>query len=213
LIKYENLTDLSYINLKKKIISSELTPGERIIEEKIGEQLGVSRTTVKSAIRMLVNDGLLDEVPRQGIYVRKYTVEELIEIYDARASLERLAAARAALILEPQDIKELVDLFNGIEINDDTENLEYMNADMSFHTMIVNKSGCRVISSILSNMHLTISCFAQRIIRPSSLTYQEHMEIVEALAKRDPEKSSQLIEEHIMKTRRVLAESAAEILR
>lgn len=213
MIEYNNLSDITYINLKKIIISSELSPGERIIEEKIGEQLGVSRTTVKRAIRMLVNDGLLHEIPRQGVYVRKYTIEELIEIYDARASLERIAAGRAALVLTPQDIEELVKIFDGIEINDDTENLEYMSADMGFHTMIVNKSGCSVIPSILLNMHLTISCFAQRIIRPSSLTYKEHMEIVEALARRDPETSSQLMEEHIMRTRRVLAEGTTEFLR
>src|SRR6476620_6105223 len=87
----------AYAALHAAIVAGELSPGERLIEEELAEQLGQSRGAVREAILRLGHEGLVTRERNRGARVRRFTVGEAVEILEARAALESLAAGYAAL--------------------------------------------------------------------------------------------------------------------
>src|SRR4051794_41352639 len=86
----------AYATLHAAIVAGELSPGERLIEEELAERLGHSRGAVREAILRLGHEGLVVRERNRGARVRRFTQEEAIEILEARAALESLAAGYAA---------------------------------------------------------------------------------------------------------------------
>ena len=87
-------SDLSYPVYKKireMILKNELKPGEKLLQEKLAEQLGVSRTPLLKALQMLEHELLVESIPRRGMYVKKLSVDEMNEIYEVREAFECMA--------------------------------------------------------------------------------------------------------------------------
>src|SRR5664279_4907884 len=87
----------AYETLHRAIVASELSPGERLVEEELAERLGHSRGAVRAALMRLDHDGLVVREPNRGAHVRRIGIEEAIEIVEARCALESLAAGYAAV--------------------------------------------------------------------------------------------------------------------
>jgi GntR family transcriptional regulator of vanillate catabolism len=85
-------------DLRCAILAGEFPPGERLLEVALSERLGVSRTPIRAALQALAGEGLLVHTPNRGYYVRTFSIEEIIQAYEIRATLEGLAAKRAALL-------------------------------------------------------------------------------------------------------------------
>src|SRR4051795_356347 len=100
----------AYAALHAAIVSGELSPGERLIEEELAEQLGQSRGAVRGAILRLGHEGLVVRERNRGARVRRFTPAEAIEILEARAALESLAAGYAAERRTDADARELQSL-------------------------------------------------------------------------------------------------------
>ena len=90
------LREVVFLTLRKAILKGELQPGERLMEIALANRLGVSRTPVREAIRMLEHEGLVVMKPRRGAQVAKITEQELNDVLEVRKSLEMLAANRPA---------------------------------------------------------------------------------------------------------------------
>src|SRR4051794_35881975 len=86
----------AYEALHREIVAGELSPGERLVEEELAERLGESRGAVRAALLRLDHDGLVVRERNRGARVRRVTLEEAIEVLEARAALESLAAGYAA---------------------------------------------------------------------------------------------------------------------
>jgi len=99
------LTSRVYEVLKNKILGMELPPGTRLKDGELAEDLEVSNTPVREAIRQLEKDGLAETIPYQGNFVRKMSREEVCEIYDVRMVLEALAARLSVEMLTPEQLK------------------------------------------------------------------------------------------------------------
>src|SRR3954468_3765186 len=97
----------AYETLHARIVSGELSPGERLVEEELAEQLGESRGAVRTALLRLEHDGLVLRERNRGARVPRISAEEAVEILEARAALESLAAGYAALRRTDADVKEL----------------------------------------------------------------------------------------------------------
>ena len=89
---YKPLREVVFENIRKAIIEGVLKPGERLMEIQLSEQLGVSRTPVREAIRMLELEGLVVMLPRKGAYVANISKKDLMDILEVRVGLEGLAA-------------------------------------------------------------------------------------------------------------------------
>src|SRR5678816_3129663 len=97
----------AYAALHAAIVAGDLSPGERLIEEELAERLGLSRGAVRGAILRLGHEGLAVRERNRGARVRRFTLEEAIEVLEARAALESLAAGYAALRRTKEQAREL----------------------------------------------------------------------------------------------------------
>src|SRR5258708_11137368 len=96
--------------LRDAILSGELRPGERLLQEQLADQLRVSRIPLRDALRRLEAEGLVRIGPRRGAEVASLTPPDVLEIYEVRIALEPDLMRRAVAALRPPDTKRLVDL-------------------------------------------------------------------------------------------------------
>jgi DNA-binding GntR family transcriptional regulator len=89
IISNEELSTQAYKKVKDMIISGYLKPGQKIVQDKLAEELGISRTPLRSALQMLVNDFLIESLPKRGMIVKDFTDQEILEIYDCRIAFTK----------------------------------------------------------------------------------------------------------------------------
>jgi DNA-binding GntR family transcriptional regulator len=205
LIQSPNLRERVYEVLKRSIIFQEIPPGEKIDEETLASQLGVSRTPIRESLCRLENEGIVKIIPRRGAFVVKHSQERIVEILLLREALEGLAVRLAAENISEATLEELKLLFRDFsESNIRQRSKNYTQADLAFHTLIVNQSKNDLLGSMMKILNDHIQMLRLRTValegRPEqSLT--EHLKIIEALEKRNPSLAESLMREHIQKIR------------
>jgi len=198
---YELLNQKVYRVLKESIIKGFLEPGTKLLENKIANQMGVSRTPVREALRELAVEGFVDMTPNQGMVVTTVSLEDLKEVLQIRGVLEGLATYLAAKMITREDIIKLERIINKMNIciiKDDTIAFSDLNAD--FHDQILKICGNKRLIWICSNLSDRAHRFRIRSLSiPGRLKYalKEHQEILEALKKKDSEQADKLSQKHI----------------
>ena len=135
--EYKPLRDVVFENLREAIVEGRLKPGQRLMEVQLAEQLGVSRTPVREAIRKLELEGLVVMLPRKGAYVANMSLKDLIDVLEIRASLEGLAASLAAERITDEDIKKLESIVEEFKDGINESNVEaLLRKDVEFHECI-----------------------------------------------------------------------------
>jgi len=150
---YKPLGNIVYDSLKESILNGSLKPGERLMESKIADDLGVSRTPVREAIRKLEKEKYVKMVPRKGAYVEDLTKEDILEVIEIRVVLEGLAAELAAQNITDEmkeKMKENVRRFNLASVEVDREELIVL--DEIFHNMIYVASGNKKLNEIVKEL-------------------------------------------------------------
>lgn len=199
IIKSESLHLQAYNLIKESIIDGELKPNERVIEAKIAGKHGVSRGTVREAIRMLIQDGLL--IYNNG-FVRVYqpTVEDIIDIFQCRESLETLAI-RLAIKNITDDVKDKLatNLKETKDVVDDAQELGRL--DQQFHTIIIEASKNRqlieLLEAIKSKIHYMRNCMVGGEFYLAFI--EEHERIYDVLTEGDEEQAYQVMSNHVKK--------------
>ena len=110
--KHQNLDVKVYQTLKTMIVERKLEPGAKIYQDKLTQDLGVSRTPVVNALKKLEQDKLISAIPRRGFYVRLVSREDMIQVFEVREVLEGLAARRAATLITETQLKKLQAFFH-----------------------------------------------------------------------------------------------------
>lgn len=206
MINNKTLSEQTYLELKKMIVNRKFEPGQKITEEEIADQLGISRTTVKKAFTTLVKDGLLEDRPRQGVFIRKYSLQEILEIYDLREVTAGLCARYAALNMTNKEFLELEGILECMKAAIAEKNHdEYVECDMKFHDKIVEYSRAMITPDIISNFHISLLSFNIGLIRDPEETVMEHGKIIGSLREGNTENAEKLMREHIRKSREILA--------
>ncbi|MGB9812917.1 MAG: GntR family transcriptional regulator [Thermovenabulum sp.] len=200
---YKPLREIVFQALREAIISGELKPGERLMEVQLAEEMGVSRTPVREAIRKLELEGLVVMVPRKGAYVAGLSMKDAADVFEVRQSLEGLAAALAAERITDEEIEALERIL--LEINDAAEKNDLnliIQKDAEFHNILFKASRNDKLVQIINNLKEQIDRFRiQSFENPGRLKklVEEHKKIVEAISERNVEKAKKLAEEHIEK--------------
>jgi len=198
---YDLLSKKVYRILKKEIIKGSFKPGEKVLEGKIADQMGISRTPVREAIRVLAAEGFVILSPNQGVVVRSVSAENIREVLQIHSVLEGLAARLSCEVINEEDLKELENCVNKMEkLANKKDSSTYSEVDLKFHELIVNI--CR--NKRLVQMRKNISDQAQRY-RISSLSIprrlkeslKEHQKILEAFKTKDPKKADSTSQKHI----------------
>ena len=205
LIKTENLDQKAYQIIKDMIENRDLLPGQKIPQEKLASDLGISRTPLINALKFLEQEKLVESKPRRGYYVRLFSLEELVSIFEIREVLEGLSARRAAHSITNGQISQLKKIFQPFEkINDIQDYHAYSRADRKFHNYIAEISSREFLSSILQTFNIVSLAYLyptkEGLIRPPNETIKEHTAIVEAICSRDPKAAEQLMRTHLQAT-------------
>ena len=203
---FENfdLTKSIYKEVKEMILDKKLKPGEKIIQEKIAEKLGVSRTPLQRALMILENEYLVVSIPRKGVYVRELDLKEMINIYDCREAIEGMAARTLASISNENIVSQLKQCFLPY-LNADTIDVEaYTASDEEFHKKLVKLTQNEPLDKIyfFSSIHDKVTNIG--LVRTPEETLDEHMEIIRAIELGDADTAEKHARQHINKSRTLL---------
>ncbi len=188
---YKPLREIVFEYLRQSILDGKLEPGKRLMEIQMAEQLGVSRTPIREAIRKLELEGLVVMVPRKGAYVADVSIKDVLEVLEVRGVLEGLAASLAAERMTDDEIKDLTSIFNEFRAcyeNNDIEGL--IEKDVEFHDCIFNGARNAKLNQIAQGLREQIYRFRVRYIsryNKAKELVDEHGNIFEAISNRDPE--------------------------
>lgn len=190
--------------IREDILSGKYKQYEELKETAIGNELGVSRTPVREALRQLELEGLVSIVPNKGAYVTSFTEKDINDIYAARSLLEGLCAKMAAEHITQEQLKELFDNIELSEFYASKGNyMQLCELDTRFHEMIYRASGSRILEQLLSDFHH----YVERIRRVSLATEgraekcnEEHRRILEAMRSKNLLLAEKLANMHVMNT-------------
>jgi len=210
-----------YTVLRRAIVEGVVKPGERLIEEKWAEELGVSRTPVREALDMLEVEGLVVSVPNRGAVVRTFSKEEVKEIYDLRAVLEGYGARRAAVLITDEELSSLKRINESMQASlqrtfpSKAEEVRWLvEQNNEFHRIIVGASRSeRLIISLksISEVPLVFKAYFWFGREQRILSNHYHGQIVLALQNRDGERAELLMKEHIYEGRDFLLDKLEAI--
>ena len=198
---YKPLREVVYETLREAIRNGALTPGERLMEIQLAEELGVSRTPVREAIRKLELERFVVMLPRRGTYVANLSLKDINEVFEIRAALDGLAAGLAAERITEEELEQMERLL--VEIADCIEqhnNQKIVEADEAFHDILYRASRNERLVGIICNLREQFTRFRSVSINyPGRLqnTLEEHRQLVEAIAQRNPEAAQQKAREHL----------------
>lgn len=203
-IDYENLDQKVYQVVKQLIEDRKLLPGEKIPQEKLAKELGISRTPLISALKFLEHEKLVEVKPRRGFFVRLFTIEEMISIFEIRELLEGLSARRAAKCITHQQTVLLRDIFKDfIGIGNIVDYQAYARADKQFHSFIAEIGAKEFLATILQTLNIITLAYqnitSEGLIREPNETIKDHLLIIDAISNHDPEKAEQLMRDHLKK--------------
>ena len=200
---YLPLRDVVFNTLRQGILHGLLPPGLRLMEIQLAKQLGVSRTPVREALRMLELEGLVNTVPRKGAEVAAITQKDLHDVLDVRCALEELAVDLACQTITQEELNklhELLDKFRVLTQKGDISGLA--ECDVEFHDIIIQSTGNNRLIQLLNNLREQMYRYRLEYLKDLS-THQtllkEHLTIAKCLEQRDVVAAKLTIRDHINK--------------
>lgn len=193
-----------YTKIREDILSARFKEGEELRENTLANEIGVSRTPVREALRQLELEGLVTIVPNKGAVVRGFSAKDMEDIYVMRSYLEGLCAKWAADNITTEQIEKLEEVQYLFEFHASKKHYDQLvELDDRFHDIIYEASNSRMLNHLLTDFHH----YVQRI-RKISLSNderatncnKEHFAIVEALKQHDAAKAEELAHQHILST-------------
>ena len=215
--KHQNLDQQVYQAVKLMIIERKLTPGAKIIQDKLAQELGVSRTPLVNALKKLEHEKIVAAIPRRGFFVRLFTKQEMVQIFELREVLEGLVARRAAAQITETQITTLRYFFSDFQQGEQLEDLKkYAHEDRHFHSFLIEVGGKGFLADILETYNiLTLSyqMIAQEgLVRAPRETLPEHLAIIDAISRHDTVEAETRIRRHLQTSREQLLKSIEDDL-
>ena len=203
--QHENLDQKAYAIIKNLIIDRKLLPGEKIPQEKLAHDLGISRTPLVSALKFLEHEKLVESKPRRGYFVRLFSKQEMVSIFELREVLEGLAARRAAVNITEKEIETLNGFFKSFaESEDITDFKSYAREDRRFHNFITEIGSKEFLKSILHTCNIITASYqylsSEGLVRQPNETIKEHLAVIKAIGDKNPDAAEVLMREHLKKT-------------
>lgn len=185
--------------LENDILSLRFAPGEKVTETDLVSRYGVSRNTIREAVAHLLNQGLLTKIANKGVYVRRFTVEDVQEIFHLRSLLE-IEAARS-IISSGAAPTHLFKIVNELERIDRLERWDdYVRTDIMFHSALVAAANSprlsRLYDTILTEVKLCIYQTRNYVQIPNG-NAASHRVILEAICAQDTDAATTLLKDHI----------------
>jgi DNA-binding GntR family transcriptional regulator len=190
-------------HLKQAIVRGDIAPGSRIVETRIAETMGVSRTPVREAIHKLEREGFLTKKASSGLAVAGLAREDIEECFGIRAVLEGYSARLATVRHTPEQLKPLIrknELFRKHLEKDDLKALPKINTEL--HNMIYDLSGSPRLIKMINDLKEQILRFREIILRSKTLaraSHKDHSDMLAMMQERRAEEVEKLVREHILR--------------
>lgn len=198
---YLPLRDVVFNTLREAILKGDLKPGERLMELQLASQLGVSRTPIREAIRMLEQEGLAVTMPRKGAEVAKMTLKGMEDVLEVRAALDELASQLACERMTEAQMERLQARKADFEKSLATGNVKAIaEADVNFHDVIYEATGNPKLVNMLNNLREQIYRYRVEYLKDEKnypKLIEEHEAIYQALIQRNKEAARVSIGEHV----------------
>lgn len=189
--------------IRSDIVKGVFGSGERLIEPKLAEIYGISRTPIREALRQLEGEGFIEIVPRKGAVVKELTISDIDNLYAIKANLEGLAARQAVENITNKDIDKLVSVnekFISLFKGGDGVIEEYLKYNISFHNYFIKMSNNAKLIEILEGLNKNFQRFRTVLVSKVDRVeeaYAEHNKIIEAFRKRNAEYVEKAVRYHI----------------
>jgi DNA-binding GntR family transcriptional regulator len=187
--------------LRQAILSGDLAPGQRLVEEELAGTLGVTRQSLRAALLDLTADGLVERIPNRGARVRVVTAEEAVAITECRMALEALCAAKAAERVTDDEAAQLRELAEELKRSVAEGNPQkYSELNWELHRRFCVISGQAVAVGLLERLHAQLVRHQfQLALRPGrpELSLPEHVAIAHAVADRRPLDADRAVRAHL----------------
>lgn len=209
------LREVVFNTLRHAILRGDLTPGERLMEVKLADMMGVSRTPVREALRRLESEGLVQMIPRRGAVVAHIDEKRMTDVLVVRKALEELAIQIACDNMTRTDIERLKEVTEALELAIDRNNIDKIaDLDVKFHDIIFNATDNLRLIQILNNLRDQMFRYRLEYIKVKSeheSVLREHKAIIKALEEHDTITASDVIKTHIDKQGEIVKKEIKEI--
>ena len=187
-------------NIESLIAAGELHPGDRLHEINLAERFGVSRGPVREACRLLAAKGLVDINPRHGAFVRTLTFQEIVDIFDVRMALGRLAGIQAASAIAKPDLDHLEQLIS--DMDDKVrrgDSAGYTDLNLEFHDALYAVSGNTRLHALDRSLGGELRMYRQRgaAFGGLAVSNNEHKALLACLKRGDARAAGEALEQHI----------------
>lgn len=189
-------------SLRQAILDFSLQPGQRLVERELIESLGVSRTTIREAIRELAAEGIVTVVPQKGAIVTTPSLDDAVDLYEVRAALESLVVQRFVERASDDQVARLIQTVDDLDsvTHETTSISNALKAKDQFYAVLIEGARSAALQQLLETIQARV-----QVLRATSMSepgrsvemIRELRGIVEAIARRDAELASRLCAEHI----------------
>lgn len=198
---YLPLRDVVFNTLREAILRGDLKPGERLMELQLAAKLGVSRTPIREAIRMLEQEGLAVTVPRRGAEVARMTLKDMEDVLEIREALDELAVQLACKKISSEQLEQLRKVKEDFELNTRSNDVKKIaESDVKFHDIIYEATDNPKLVSMLSNLREQAYRYRVEYLKDTNsypILIREHEAILEGLQSRDCQKAAKAMQEHV----------------
>ena len=195
--------EVVYAELKRRILNLEIAPGQRLKESELAEELHVSRTPLREAIKLLLAEDLLQQLPTGGVVVPNLAVRDIDELYTCRAALEGIMAAEAARQATDHDLADMAAIVerNALLVG-------FAEDAMTLGHSLHERIGIVADNTWASRLHAQVDGHMSRYRKLTNFSQdrrdqalEEHRSIVVAMTARDADKAGQLARDHVLAAR------------
>ena len=199
-----SLNSRVFHTIREDILNGKYQANEELKEKSIGEEMGVSRTPVREALRQLELEGLVHIIPNKGAFVENVTLKDIKDIYEIRSLLEGLCARWAANNITKEQLEELEETVFLSDFHFSKENWDQMvELDNRFHEIVYEACGSKELTRVLRDYHHYLQRIRKITLEQKTrarASMDEHCKIAEALKARDAAEAERCASIHIRNT-------------
>lgn len=213
-VSHKPLREQVYEQLKRRLLTGKIKPGTRMMEIELAEDLGVSRTPVREAVRELGKEGLVTIEARRGAFASEISVKDMIDTLTVREDLDALAAYLASSRITKSEEQKLLELTDKYAAAIDEGDMDAMiRADEAFHKRVAKLSGNKTLAQVVSTVQTQVLRF-RYLYYEDLANYKnmatEHREIIEALMSGDSEHAREVAFAHVRRLKDFVIKEGAD---
>jgi len=199
--KKKSLREMVYQSLKRSILQGKLKGGQRLKEESLAHEIGISRTPIREALHKLEQDELLYRLPKGGFAVKEFTKEDVEEIFGIRSALESYAAYLATLHITSQELSALEEKIEESEQalkNGDHDRLVKLNTE--FHDLLYRSCKSKKLIDMINNFRDYFYRYRSTLLRTEEgfrYSVDSHKKMLEAMKEKKPRRVERLVRKHL----------------